>query len=110
MKASGSSDVSASRVDGNELVGGRGAVNKGAIGRSDVSRKSAKLKSQTKSEHLGNSNNLKEPKFLTSNAKEVFNYLRQAFTKVLILYHFDPQCYIWIETDVSGYAIGEVLS
>ena len=32
------------------------------------------------------------------------------FLKALILYHFNPECYIQIETDVSGYAIGRVLS
>ena len=51
-----------------------------------------------------------EPKFLTFKAREAFNLLRQAFTKALILRHFDPECHIWIETDISGYAIGGILS
>ena len=51
-----------------------------------------------------------EPKFLTPDAREAFNQLRQAFTKAPIFQHFDPECYIRIETDVSGYAIGGVLS
>ena len=51
-----------------------------------------------------------EPTFLNPGAGETFNQLRQAFTKALILQHFDPECHIRIETDVSGYAIGGVLS
>ena len=49
-------------------------------------------------------------KFLRPKAKLVFLRLRQAFTKAPILNHFDPECYIWIETDASGYTIGGILS
>ena len=45
-----------------------------------------------------------------SKAKEAFNRLRQAFTKVPILQNFDLECYIWIETKASGYTIRRVLS
>ena len=55
-------------------------------------------------------NNLKESKFLTSKAKEAFNRLRQAFTKIPILRHFDPKYHIRIETNALGYAIGGVLN
>ena len=48
--------------------------------------------------------------FLTSGAKETFNQLKQAFTKALILQHFNPKYYIRIETNASNYAIGGVLS
>ena len=48
--------------------------------------------------------------YLTSDAKKAFDQLRQAFTKALILQHFDPEQYIQVETDASGYAIGGVLS
>ena len=48
--------------------------------------------------------------FLTPEAKLAFSRLRQAFTKASILHHFDPKRYIRIETDVSGYAIGGILS
>ena len=40
----------------------------------------------------------------------MFTELRQAFLKAPILHHFDPEHHIWIETDVSGYAIGGVLN
>ena len=43
-------------------------------------------------------------------AREAFNQLKQAFTKVLILRHFDSECHIQIETDALSYAIGGVLS
>ncbi len=48
--------------------------------------------------------------FLTFKAKKAFLHLQKAFTKILILRHFDPKCYIQIETDVLGYIIGGVLS
>ena len=50
------------------------------------------------------------PSFLTPEARSAFNRLRLAFTKAPILWHFDPECHIRIETDTSGYAIGGVLS
>ena len=50
------------------------------------------------------------PSFLTPGARETFNRLRLAFIKAPILWHFDPECHIWIKTDTLGYAIGSVLS
>ena len=47
--------------------------------------------------------------YLTPEAKRAFTQLMQAFTKALILRHFDPECHIRIETNASGYAIGGVL-
>ena len=110
LKTIGSSVTLVFRVDGNEVVGGGDVVSGDVVGRSDISKKSAKSKSRTKSGYLGKSDNLEEPKFLISDAKKAFNRLRQAYTKALILQHFDPECYIWIETNVSGYAIEGVLS
>ena len=43
-----------------------------------------------------------EPSFLTLDARRAFTQLRQAFTKALILQHFDPERHIRIETDASG--------
>ena len=48
--------------------------------------------------------------FLTPGAKLAFSRLRQAFTEAPILHHFNSECYIQIETDASGYAIGGILS
>ena len=100
LKTTGSSVTSDFRVDDNEVDGCGGAV-----GRSDASKKSAKSKSRTKAD-----NNLEKPKFLTSEAKEALNRLRQAFTEAPILRNFDPECHIRIETNAFGYAIGSVLS
>ena len=48
--------------------------------------------------------------FLTPGAKLAFTKLWQAFLKATIFHHFDPECHIQTETDVSGYAIGRILS
>ena len=98
LKTTRSSVASVSRVNDDEVVGIRGA------GRSDMSKKSAKFK-KMKSVH-----DLEKPKFLTSEAKEAFNRLRQTFTKASILRHFNPECHTRIETDALSYAIGGVLS
>ena len=51
----------------------------------------------------------KVAKFLISKARLAFTQLQKAFTKALILQHFDLEYHIWIETDVLCYAIGKVL-
>ena len=51
-----------------------------------------------------------EPSFPTRNARRAFTQLRQAFTEAPIFRHFDLECYIRIKTNVSGYALGGVLS
>ena len=48
--------------------------------------------------------------YLTLEARLAFAQLRKTFTKAPILQHFDLKCHIRIETHVSGYAIGEILS
>ncbi len=48
--------------------------------------------------------------FFTTNARRTFTELRQAFVEAPILNHFDPERYIRIKTDASGYAIGGILS
>ena len=48
--------------------------------------------------------------FFTYEAKQVFTKLKQTFIDVLILYHFDLNCYICIETDIFDYTIDEILS
>ena len=73
--------------------------------------KGEKLKKPSKS---GNSPNFdvknSGPSFLTPKARSAFNRLWLAFTKALILWHFDPKYHIQIKTDALGYAIGDMLS
>ena len=51
---------------------------------------------------------------LSKNLNRATSYLtvevRLAFTKTLILWHFDLECYIQIKIDASGYAIDGGLS
>ena len=54
--------------------------------------------------------NLNGASYLTPKSRLAFTQLRKAFTKAPILWHFDPECHIRIETNGSGYAIGRVLS
>ena len=97
----GSSD-SSQKDDDDEVIEGGGDRN---LSKSK-SKKSKNAKSGIQT-HLGAT---REPTFLSSDAREAFNQLRQAFTKALILRHYDPECHIRIETNASGYAIGGVLS
>ena len=46
-----------------------------------------------------------EMDFFTFRAEETFIHLQKAFTKVLILKHFDQECNIQIKTDLSKYVI-----
>lgn len=48
--------------------------------------------------------------FLTLEAKLAFSKLRQVFSLTPILYDLDPECHICIETNVSSYAIGKILT
>ena len=73
--------------------------------------KGEKSKKLSKSRNSPNSNVTEAgPSFLTPNAKTTFNCLWLAFIKAPILWHFDPECHIWIKTNASGYIIGGVLS
>lgn len=47
-------------------------------------------------------------KFLTLETELAFLQLKKAFTKALIFLHFDLEHHIWIETNVSEYAIGRI--
>ena len=68
-----------------------------------IARKMSKSKNLSKSKMVGSN-------FPTLGAKLAFTKMRQAFLKAAILHHFNPERHIRIETDVSGYAIGGVLS
>ena len=101
LETTESSD-SPQRDDDDEVFGG--GINRNLFKSKSKMLKNAKSGVQTRLDAT------EEPTFLTPDAKKAFNQLRQAFTKVPILWHFDLECHIWIETDASGYAIGRVLS
>ena len=68
-------------------------------------------KKLSKSENSTNSDATEDgPKFLTPDARIAFNRLWLASTEAPILWHFDLEYHIQIETDALGYAIGGVLS
>ena len=71
------------------------------------SQNKSKGKNLTKSKALTQSF---ESGFFTFRAEQAFTKLKQAIIEVLILHYFDMNGYIWIETDVSGYTIGRLLS
>ena len=48
--------------------------------------------------------------YLNPNAKIIFTQLKKMFTKIPILFHFNSEYPIRIETDGFDYAIGGVLS
>ena len=88
-------------ADNNEVIGGSGKADNRNLSKKS---KNAKFGIQM---HVRAT---EEPMFLTFNTKEAFNRLKQAFIKAPILQHFDPECYIRIETNTSGYSVGGVLS
>ena len=94
----------------NESIEKYGKLSK--IEKLSKSRKSAKLRKKlSKNGNLPNFDTKEnESSFLIPNTWIVFNHLWLAFTKDSILQHFDPECHIWIETDILGYIIGGVLS
>ena len=63
-----------------------------------------------KSKKLSQSKKILGSDFFTPRARLAFIKLRQAFVKAPILHHFDLERHIRVETDVSGYVIGEILS
>ena len=66
------------RTSNNEVVGGGGRVDETVVNLS----KNEKFRKSTYMPNIGATG---EPNFLTPNAKKIFNYLRLAFIKVLIL-------------------------
>ena len=96
------------RTDDNEVIGVGSRADETFKNLSKSKKaKNDKSESSTRSSNIGA---IGEPIFLTPGVKNAFNYLKQAFTKAPILRHFDLECFIWIETDASGSAIGGILS
>ena len=82
-------------------------VDDSKVGDDKVGKKVQKL---LKSKNLSKSKKTVGSDFFTPKAKPAFTKLRQAFVKAPILYHFDLERHIRIETNVSSYAIGGVVS
>ena len=76
-------------------------VDGGKIGKKGQNPSKCKNLSKSKKTELG---------FLTSGTRRAFTKLRQAFIKAPILHNFDLERHIWVETNVSGYAISGVVS
>ena len=94
------------KVDNNEIIkDGNSRADKTFVDSSKPKNKKSK-----KLTYMLNIGATKKPNFLNPNTKKAFNYLRLALIKASILRHFDLESHIWIETDVSGYAIGRKLS
>ena len=99
---------SRARRDGSELDGSKidsVEFDDGEVENNGVEKKVQKL---SKSKNLSKSKKTIGLDFFTPGTKLAFAKLRQSFVKALIFYHFDLERLIRIETDASGYAIGEV--
>ena len=92
------------RADSNEVVGDSGSRANETVMNLSKNKKSRKLI------YLPNIRAIREPNFLTPNAKKSLNHLRLAFIKALIVQYFDSKSHIWTKTDVSSYVISEVFS
>ena len=93
----------------NKLDDSEGTIS-GGVDVDDFRKSNKKLSKSKKSTISNNGGATKEPKFLNSSIRDAFNLLQQAFIKASIFWHFDVECYMWIETDISSYAIGGILS
>ena len=114
MKATGADLTATDQIaSGKESIIDR--VGKSKVGKAKVGAKTAKSKSQDKSKgkNLAKFKALTQNSksgFLTPRARQTFTKLRQAFIKALILDHFDPDCDIQTEINISSYAISGVFS
>lgn len=53
---------------------------------------------------------MKEPNFLTPQARSTFNLLWEIFTKALIILQLNLKYHIRIEINASGYTISNILN
>ena len=89
------------RVDNDEIVRG---------GDKTDDKNPSKKSKNTKSRIWTRIKIIKKSIFIILDTNEVFNQLRQAFTKTPIFWHFDPKCYIQIKINALGDGIEKVLS
>ena len=92
------------KINNNEIIGD--ADNKA----NKIVVNLSKNKKSKNSTYMLNIGAMREPNFLTSNTKKVFNHLQLAFIKAPILQHFDLKSHIQIKINMSRYAIGRILS
>ena len=95
----GRDGIDGSRMDDVEVDGSEVKIDE--VGKKG--QKTSKSKKSSKSKTVGSD-------FLTLGAKLAFTKLRQVFLKAPIIHDFNPECYIRIKRDTSGYIIGRVLS
>ena len=107
--------LSIDTADKNEV--GESGGNKTNLSNLSISKKSTKAGYLIFNDRKKGSGNIKkdvkaakDSNYLILDAKKAFNLLRYAFIQALIFQHFDPKRNMQIETDVLGYAIGEILS
>ena len=104
-------EVGSNSMVRDSIVDGDEATNP-TKGKNQAKRTKSKILVKSKShDFLPNSRNKKAgTSFFTSKARLAFTQLRQTFIKAPILYYFDSESHIRIEINVSGYAIGGILS
>ena len=88
------------KLDDDEVDGGEVEYNE--VGK--------KVQKTSRSKNLSKYKEIVGSNAFTLGARLVFTKLRQAFLKALIFHYFNSKYHIWIEIDVSGYIIDEVLS
>ena len=89
------SEIDDIEVDGNK------------VGEDEVRKKGRKM---SKFKNLSKSKKTVRSDFLTLGTRLAFTTLRQAFVKASIFNHFHLERHTRFKTDISGYALGEILS
>ena len=98
------------KFDGNSMVGGNEAINP-TKEKNQAKTTKFKILVKSKNHDFPKSRTKKaRTSFFTPKARLAFILLRPSFIEAPILYYFDPESHIWIETNISGYAIGGILS
>ena len=101
-------DASRAKCDGSRLD--RNRIDDGEVNDNEVRDNKVRKKVQKLSKSKNLSKKMVGSDFCTHGAKLAFTKLRQTFVKSSILYHFNSECHIQIETDASGYTIDRVFS
>ena len=94
--------------DGSELNGN--GMNNVEVDGNKIGDNEVRKRGRKTSKNLSKSKKTIGSDFFIPKARLAFTKLKQAFVKALILYHFDLECHIQVETDVLGYAISGVFS